>query len=158
MLFRSIFATLRIFHVAHGTVFMAAGYAFFGLHRLMEINIVVAAAVAVVIAGVIGLLIDKIIYAPVLKNGGGMFSVFIASLGVSLIFEAGFLAWSKGVVSVARTGLLDIFIVGDVIFRAYDFFVFGLVAVAYGSLYLWLHRTSTGLEDRKSTRLNSSHT
>jgi branched-chain amino acid transport system permease protein len=149
--FALIFATLRIFHVAHGTVFMAAGYVFFGLHRLAGLNIVVAASAAIAVAALVGLLIDKIVYAPVLKNGGGMFSVFIASLGVSLIFESGFLAWSKGVVSVARTGLLDIFIVGDVIFRSFDFFVFGMVAVAYGSLYLWLHRTSTGLEIRGLT-------
>ena len=34
--FALIFATLRIFHVAHGTVFVIAGYTFFGLHRLLE--------------------------------------------------------------------------------------------------------------------------
>jgi len=31
--FALIFATLRIFHVAHGTVFIIAGYTFFGLKR-----------------------------------------------------------------------------------------------------------------------------
>ena len=38
-----------------------------------------------------------------------MFGVFIASLGAALVVEAGFLAWTKGVVSVARTGMLDNF-------------------------------------------------
>ena len=80
-----------------------------------------------------------------------MFGVFIASLGAALIVEAGFLAWTKGVVSVARTGMLDIFIVGDVAFRALDFGILALVAAAFGALYLWLHRTSTGLEVRGLT-------
>ena len=149
--FALIFATLRIFHVAHGTVFIIAGYTFFGLHRLLGIDIFVSAAAGVSGAALAGLAIDKIVYGPVLRRGGGMFGVFIASLGAALIVEAGFLAWTKGVVSVARTGMLDIFMVGDVAFRALDFGIFALVAAAFGALYLWLHRTDRGLEVRGLT-------
>jgi branched-chain amino acid transport system permease protein len=149
--FALIFATLRIFHVAHGTVFIIAGYTFFGLHRLLGIDVFASAAGGVSSAALAGLAIDKIVYGPVLRRGGGMFSVFIASLGAALIVEAGFLAWTKGVVSVARTGMLDIFMVGDVAFRALDFGIFALVAATFGALYLWLHRTETGLEVRGLT-------
>lgn len=149
--FALIFATLRIFHVAHGTVFVIAGYTFFGLHRLLEIDVFLSAAAGVASAALAGLAIDKIVYRPVLRRGGGMFGVFIASLGAALIVEAGFLAWTKGIVSVARTGMLDIFIVGDVALRALDFGIFALVAAAFGALYLWLHRTNTGLEVRGLT-------
>ena len=149
--FALIFGTLRIFHVAHGTVFMIAGYTFFSLHRLLGMNVFASAVVGVLCAVVAGLAIDKIVYGPVLRRGGGMFAVFIASLGAALIVEAGFLAWSKGIVSVARTDMLDIFIVGGVAFRAFDFVIFAFVAAAFGALYLWLHRTSTGLEVRGLT-------
>src|SRR5262249_53844613 len=149
--FALIFATLRIFHVAHGTVFIIAGYIFFGLHRLLGIDVVLSAAVGVAGAALAGLAIDKIVYGPVLRRGGGMFGVFIASLGAALIVEASFLAWTKGVVSVARTGMLDIFIVGDVALRALDFGIFALVLAAFGALHLWLHRTNTGLEVRGLT-------
>jgi branched-chain amino acid transport system permease protein len=149
--FALIFATLRIFHVAHGTVFLIAGYTFFGLHRLLEIDVFLSAAAGVASAALAGLAIDKVVYRPVLRRGGGMFGVFIASLGAALIVEAGFLAWTKGVVSVARTGMLDIFIVGDVALRALDFGVFALVAAAFSALYLWVHRTNTGLEVRGLT-------
>jgi branched-chain amino acid transport system permease protein len=149
--FALIFATLRIFHVAHGTVFIIAGYTFFGLHRLLGIDVFVSAAAGVSSAALAGLAIDKIVYAPVLRRGGGMFGVFIASLGAALIVEAGFLAWTKGVVSVARTDMLDIFMVGDVAFRALDFGIFALVAATFAALYLWLHRTETGLEVRGLT-------
>jgi branched-chain amino acid transport system permease protein len=149
--FALIFATLRIFHVVHGTVFMIAGYTFFGLHRLLGVNIFVSAVAGVACAGLVGLAIDKIIYRPVLQRGGGMFGVFIASLGAALIVESGFLAWTKGVVSVARTGMLDIFVVGNVAFRAFDFVILTIVAAAFGGLYLWLHRTNTGLEVRGLT-------
>jgi len=149
--FALIFATLRIFHVAHGTVFIIAGYTFFGLHRLLGFDVFLSAAAGIASAALAGLAIDKIVYGPVLRRGGGMFGVFIASLGAALIVEAGFLAWTKGVVSVARTGMLDIFVVGDVVLRALDFGIFALVAAAFGALYLWLHRTDTGLEVRGLT-------
>ena len=149
--FALIFATLRIFHVAHGTVFIISGYTFFGLHRLLGFDVFLSAAAGVASAALAGLAIDKIVYGPVLRRGGGMFGLFIASLGAALVVEAGFLAWTKGVVSVARTGMLDIFVVGDVALRGLDFGIFALVAAAFGALYLWLHRTNTGLEVRGLT-------
>jgi branched-chain amino acid transport system permease protein len=145
--FALIFATLRIFHIAHGTVFLVGGYAFFALHRLAGVNLFVAAAAAMGIAGLLGLAIDKIIYGPVLKRGGGMFSVFIASLGVALIFEAGFLVWTKGVISVARTGLLDIFILGDVVFRYLDFVILAIVALACAADGVHLPERAMAAED-----------
>ena len=43
---------------------------------------------ALVAAALFGLAIDSGIYRPLLRRGGGTFSVFIASLGVTLLFEA----------------------------------------------------------------------
>jgi branched-chain amino acid transport system permease protein len=149
--FALIFATLRIFHIAHGTVFIVGGYVFFGLHRLLGLNVFLSAAAGIGCAGLAGLAIDKIVYVPVLRRGGGMFNVFIASLGAALIVEAGFLAWTKGVVSVARTDMLDIVIVDNVALRIFDIFILALVAVAFTALYLWLHRTDVGLEVRALT-------
>src|ERR1700745_2674895 len=71
--FALIFATLRIFHVAHGTVFIIGGYTFFRLHRLLGVEIFISAVAGVVCAAVAGLAIDKIVYGPVLRRGGGMF-------------------------------------------------------------------------------------
>jgi branched-chain amino acid transport system permease protein len=149
--FALIFATLRIFHIAHGTIFIIGGYLFFALHRLLGLNVFLSAVAGVGSAGLAGLAIDRIVYAPVLRRGGGMFSVFIASLGAALIVEAGFLAWSKGVVSVARTGMLDIVIVDNVAVRLLDVVILALAAAAFTALYLWLHRTTTGLEVRALT-------
>jgi branched-chain amino acid transport system permease protein len=149
--FALIFATLRIFHIAHGTVFIVGGYVFFALHRLLGLNVFASAAAGVACAGLAGLAIDKIVYAPVLRRGGGMFSVFIASLGATLIVEAGFLAWTKGVVAVARTDMMDIVIIEDIAVRIFDIGILALVAATFAALYFWLHRTNTGLEVRALT-------
>jgi branched-subunit amino acid ABC-type transport system permease component len=47
--------------------------------------------------------------------------------------------------------MLDIFVLGDVTFRALDLAILGFVAAAYAMLYLWLHRSSIGLEVRGLT-------
>src|SRR5262249_62110996 len=73
--FALIFATMRIFHVAHGTVFIIAGYLFFGLHRLLGIDVILSAGAGVAAAAVAGLAIDKIVYGPVLRRGDGSFVV-----------------------------------------------------------------------------------
>ena len=64
----------RIFHVAHGTVFIIAGYTFFGLHRLLGFDVFLSAAAGVASAALAGLAIDKIVYGPILRRGGGMSS------------------------------------------------------------------------------------
>ena len=149
--FALIFATLRIFHIAHGTVFITAGYLFFWLHRSYGLDAFLSGAVSISIASILGLAIDKLIYLPVMRRGGGLFSVFIASLGVSLIFEAGYLIATRGVVSVARTDSLQILSAGPVAVRSLDIGVMVLVAVVFGLLYLWIHRTKIGLEIRGLT-------
>lgn len=149
--FALIFATLRIFHIAHGTVFITAGYLFFWLHRGYGIELFSSGAIAVVLATLLGLAIDKTIYLPVMRRGGGLFSVFIASLGIALIFEAGYLVASRGVVSVARTDPLAILNVGPVAVRTLDIGVIVLVAAVFAALYLWMHRTKIGLEIRGLT-------
>jgi branched-chain amino acid transport system permease protein len=149
--FALIFATLRIFHIAHGTVFVTAGYVFFFLHRATGLDVVSSGIASVVVAALTGLAIDKAIYIPVMRRGGGLFSVFIASLGVALIFEAVFLVFTKGIVTVARTSPLSIVTFGPVVFRALDIFILAVVVVVYSLLFFWLHRTKAGLEVRGLT-------
>jgi branched-chain amino acid transport system permease protein len=149
--FSLIFATVKVFHVAHGTVFLAGGYLFFYLHRGLGVSLLVAALAGIAAAAALGLLIDKLVYLPVLRRGGGLFSVFIASLGVSLVFEAGYNLLSRNVLQVARTEPLTILTFGAVAIRVLDLFMAGLVAVVFGLAYLWLFRSTAGLEIRALT-------
>jgi branched-chain amino acid transport system permease protein len=149
--FAMIFATLRIFHIAHAAVFITAGYTLYVLHRVWQLDLVVSAAVAVAGAGALGLLIDRLVYQPILKRGGGLFSVFIASLGVALIFESIYLVLTKAILAIARTESLPILTLGGVAVRYLDLFIVAIVLALYASLYLWLMRTRTGLEIRALT-------
>ena len=149
--FALIFATLRIFHIAHAAVFALAGYLVFLVHRVWGQPLLLAVIMAIAVAAVAGLLVDRVVYQPVLKKGGGLFSVFIASLGVTLVFESLFLVTSRGNLSVARQGNLEVVNLGILSFRIFDVVVISLVLALYGLLYVWLMRTRTGLEIRALT-------
>jgi branched-chain amino acid transport system permease protein len=146
--FGMIFATLRIYHIAHAAVFGLAGYSFFFLHRVHGLDVWVAGAISITAAGLFGYLIDAGIYRPLLNRGGGTFGVFIASLGVTLMFESLALLLTKGTLSVARVGALDPVSVGPITFRWLDVEVIVPVAILYAGLYVAIMRTRAGLEIR----------
>lgn len=146
--FGMIFATMRIFHIAHAAVFGLAGYMFFLFHRVYGIDLWLSGAVSLVIAAVAGLAVDLGIYRPLQRRGGGTFSMFIASLGLVLVFESIALMLTKGTLSVARAGALAPVTIGPVSFRWFDVEVVVPVAILYAGLYLGVMRTRIGLEIR----------
>lgn len=146
--FGMIFATLRIYHIAHAAVFGLAGYAFFFMHRIVAWDVWTSGIVALLAAAAFGFLIDAGIYRPLVKRGGGTFGVFIASLGVTLMFESLALMLTKGTLSVARVGALAPISVGPVTFRWLDVEVVVPVAILYAGLYIAIMRTRVGLEIR----------
>jgi branched-chain amino acid transport system permease protein len=109
------------------------------------VNLVASAAAAIAVAAVLGLLIDRLVYMPITYRGGGTFAMFIASLGLTLIFGALFLLLTRGTVSVARTENLAILSAGNLAIRVYDVVVVGAVSLLYLVLYVWLRRTRSGL-------------
>src|SRR4030042_26411 len=146
--FGLIVTTTRIFHIAHSAVFLTGGYLFFILIRLLEMPLLVSTVGALVGATFLGLAIDKGTYAPVSRRGGGMFTVFIASMGVALAFEAIYLLLFRGVPSVARVQTLTLFRIGPANIRWLDV-IFGIIgSFVFLCLYLWLYRTNMGLAIR----------
>jgi branched-chain amino acid transport system permease protein len=149
--FALIFSTLRIFHIAHAAVFVTAGYTLYFLHRVSGVDLLVSAVVAIIGAGILGWLIDRVVYQPILNRGGGLFSVFIASLGVALIFESVFLLLTKAILAVARTETLPLLSLGGLSIRVLDLTIVGISLALYAGLYAWLMYTRTGLEIRALT-------
>jgi neutral amino acid transport system permease protein len=142
--FALIFATFRIFHIAQAAVFGAAGYLMYFLAQ-HGLPLVVSAGTGIAVAAVFGWLVDRMIYGPLARRGGGLFSIFIASLGVALIFEAAMLISTRGNLIVAHTGSLQSLVLGDLVIRQLDVIVIGLVVLLYGLMHVWLTRTRQGL-------------
>lgn len=85
--FALIFGSTRIFHFAHGAVFVIAAYIFklfvgdLGLHWTIALSASLCAAIAS------GLLINRLIYVPIQRHEGAYFTVFVASFGVMIFVQ-----------------------------------------------------------------------
>jgi len=115
------------------------------LHRVTGLDLLPSALAAIAVGAVLGWAIDRAVYQPIGRRGGGLFSMFIASLGIALLFEAAVLIPTRGNLSVAHTGSLPIYTLGSVAIRRLDVVVVALVIVLYTLLHLWLTRTRSGL-------------
>ncbi|MFA5291850.1 MAG: branched-chain amino acid ABC transporter permease [Phycisphaerae bacterium] len=105
-----IYRTVRFFHFAHGAVYAAGAYLAYSVLRIAfsESNSLVALILAVlggvIGAGIIGVLIDRMIYKPLRRKKAPNLVFLIASFGV-FIFVQNFLQLIYGAqILTIRTG------------------------------------------------------
>src|SRR3990167_3064201 len=118
-----IYATTRVFHLAHGVVIAIAGYVYWWAVQILEWNHVLGAALGCASAVVLGLAINEFVYEPLRRRktkGLGYLVVTIALLMmgnaiIQIVFGAA--PKSLGVQTTifevlgARFSLLQIFLV-----------------------------------------------
>lgn len=80
--FSLIYSTTRIFHIAHGAVFAAAGYVFYGSRMLLNWSLPVSCAVTVAVISLLGVALDQLFYAPLTKKDAPPLVLFLTSLGL----------------------------------------------------------------------------
>jgi branched-chain amino acid transport system permease protein len=80
------------FHIAHAGVFLLGGYLTEDL-AAHHVPLVPALIVGVVAATCLGVLIDRLIYAPLERRGGGKVGIFLSSLGVLYVVSNLLVIW-----------------------------------------------------------------
>jgi branched-chain amino acid transport system permease protein len=92
-----VYATTKIFHFAHGAVVLAGGYATWYFAVSLHLPFVVAAVLACFLSGVIGLIMNEVVYEPLRRRGAKGVSFLIASLAL-LTFGTGFILMLFGAI------------------------------------------------------------
>ena len=84
--FALIYATTRVFHVAHAGVYTLGGYLAWSL---VQRGLPVMAALPLAMAGcvAVGCLIQSLLYAPLARRGAAQLVVLIASLGALAVIQ-----------------------------------------------------------------------
>ncbi len=144
--FSLIFGSTRIFHFAHGATLALAAYVFYYLYSVRSASWVLAALAAAVAAVLFGLVLDRLVYAPIQRHEGSFFTVFVASFGVGIAVQNLIgIVFGRGFVSVStplsrsvelRPGLFVSPLAGIAIVCAILFFAL---------LQLFLSRTHVGI-------------
>jgi branched-chain amino acid transport system permease protein len=83
-----VFGVLDILNLAHAAVFMLAAFVALTLVGAAHLHIVVALPLAVIIAGIIGLVLERVAFRPLRDRANANLSGLISSLAMATIFEA----------------------------------------------------------------------
>lgn len=91
--FTIIYRTVRFFHFAHGVVYAAGAYLAYSVMRIAfsqsnsPIVLLLAVLGGVIGAGVIGILIDRVVYKPLRKKKAPNLVFLLASFGVFIFIQ-----------------------------------------------------------------------
>ena len=145
-----IIATSGVLHFAHGLTLVGSAYSFWFFFQEKELGVFVGVLAALAVGGLIGVLVELVIYRPLRRIHATDMVFLVASLSVltlgqaAIVFIFGtdpksvrpneFLRWSADV--------------GPFNIRTWDLLILGASALAFVALYLLQRRTAVGLSFR----------
>ncbi len=145
-----VFGVLDILNLAHAAVFMLAAFGALSLVTAAHLHILVALPLAVLGAGLLGLVLERIAFRPLRGRADSNISGLISSLAMAAIFEAIALeVWGPNVARFPFDTIpeVPVHVLGAVVSRLQ----LTIIAVALGLfLALWwlVQRTRLGREVR----------
>ena len=93
-----VFGVLDILNLAHAAVFMLAAFVALAFVGNAGLPILVAMPLAVLVAGLLGLLLERVAFRPLRGRANSNFSGLISSLAMATVFEAAaLLLWGPNV-------------------------------------------------------------
>jgi len=145
--FALVYRTCKVFHVAHGALYVFAGHCFLQAVRA-EIPVAVALVLAMAASAAVGALMETAVYGPLGRRNASVGVTVVASLGLYLVLEnALVLAWGNQQELVGQ--------------HASTSWTFGPIAVSEAQLWMftaalaaWLV-VSCGLRSRYGTALRA---
>jgi branched-chain amino acid transport system permease protein len=84
--FGIIYATTKIFHLAHAVAYASAAYAAIWASEELGVSLPVALVFGLVVGLLFGLIIEVVFYRPMRKKDATLLSIFLVSLGISVAF------------------------------------------------------------------------
>ncbi len=142
--FALIYNTTKIFHVAHGAVYTAGAYLCYVLLVRLGWPLVLAVASAVLLAGVLGVLIELAMYAPLARRQASHLVELLSSLGlyVALVNVIALLFGNE--TKVLRPGIEKTYHLGSVILTSVQLAQALIAAVLLPVVVLLLKSTLWG--------------
>jgi len=85
--FAIIYRTVKFFHFAHGIVYAAGAYLSYTFFIILKINPILSFFLAVAMAALLGIAIDRFAYRPLRKHNAPNLIYLIASFGVFIFIQ-----------------------------------------------------------------------
>lgn len=86
--FNLIYGATKFFNLAHGVMAAVGGYSFFYIAKKFGLPIIPSAILSIIMAGLVGYLLDKLVYLPLRKRRASNLVLLVASLGAFTAIQA----------------------------------------------------------------------
>lgn len=142
--FALIYGTTRTFHFAHGAVYTLSAYLFYTLYKVWGLPLVPMIVVTLGLAALFGILIDRLIYLPLVRRGSSQTIQLLSSLGFYLV-TVNFIAMSYGSeTKVLSSEVQSNVRLGSIVLSQIQWVTFFSFAAFFTLLLLALRKTSLG--------------
>ena len=85
--FTTIYRTVRFFHFAHGVVYATGAYLAYTFAISLGINPIISFFLAAILAGLLGIIVDRLVYKPLRKRKAPSLVFLIASFGIFIFIQ-----------------------------------------------------------------------
>lgn len=103
--FNLIYGATKFFNLSHGVMATIGGYSVFYFAKTLDLNLYLSIAIGILLAGLIGYGVDKLVYLPLRKRKASNMVLLVASLGlftaiqaiIAILFTSQFQTLSKNI-------------------------------------------------------------
>jgi len=147
--FSLIYSTNRFMHFAHGISVVLSGYILYNMFSILKLNFVMSIFLTLILAGVFGYGINRLVYLPLEKRKASNVILLMASIAILILFQNliqlvfGADAKTIGYVEVEKG--LDIF---GAIITPLQIVIIAVSLILFISLYFFMKKTRLGREMR----------
>lgn len=85
--FTVIYRTVKFFHFAHGIVYTAGAYIAYTFVITLKVHFVLSLFISVIVASILGIGIEKLVYSPLRKKSASNLIYLLASFGVFIFLQ-----------------------------------------------------------------------
>ncbi len=144
--FTAIFAPTKIFHFMHASVYLYAGYFLYQFAMGWGWPLSVSILVALLLAGIMGVLAEWVIYSPLRRIGAGMMEMLLSSFGGYVVLRnAILLIWKSDPRNIQIPEVLHNGIpIGLLTFTPLDIIAVITSGVALAGVLIFMRHTKVG--------------
>lgn len=143
--FALIFAVCQTFHLAHGAVYVAAGYLMYLFKVELALDPVISFLCTLIFATLLGMGMELLVYRPMRRVKASPMIMLISSVGM-LIFISNLVAliWTSQVKSLTAGEVRVGYLLGGVAFSPLHVIMVLTALVLFATLQIFLKTTRTG--------------
>ena len=143
--FALIYFTTKTFHFAHAGVYTLSAYFLFSFYNLLGLSIFVSIFLSLLITAILGILIDELIYIPLVKRNSSLFIHMLSSLGVYIVIVNLIAMFYGNETKILNPGIQPTYNIGPIILTEIQIIIFVTAVVILFTFLIFLRFTKLGM-------------